>query len=295
VWGQGASAQDAKKPTREYSVCLDCHQEQASSLASTPHQIPTKPGMDARVTCTECHVGDSRHYEDDPETYPMGNPLKLDPAEAALVCSSCHQNSHQQNMREDNIHAVNDINCSGCHQMHGTKHRGLLKSAEFELCSSCHQGVKGEFSQPYRHPVNDGVVQCSECHMTLDLMSRELSLNGTNACYECHTEFRGPFPYEHQASVDYSVQEGGCLNCHDAHGSSQPRMLNQPYEAPHFQLCSQCHSVPGHNMNAFHGTTWAGVACNECHSDIHGSYVSRRFLSESLEGQGCFNAGCHQF
>jgi hypothetical protein len=33
-------------------------------------------------------------------------------------------------------------------------------------------------------------------------------------------------------------------------------MLNQPYEPPHYQLCSQCHSVPRHNR-PMHGTTWS--------------------------------------
>ena len=32
----------------------------------------------------------------------------------------------------------------------------------------------------------------------------------------------GPFPYEHQATLDYSTEEGGCMNCHSPHGSAQP-------------------------------------------------------------------------
>jgi len=293
----GSAAQDAKNPPREYKVCLDCHDGQQANLAVTPHRIPldTPNGTEPRVTCTDCHVGDSRHYEEDPEEFPMGNPRTADPDQAAALCSTCHQNSHQQNMREENVHAMNDINCFECHQIHGSEHQGLLKKAEVDLCLSCHTGQEGQFAQPFRHPVNDGIVKCSECHLTLDRTARELSLNGTNACFECHAEFRGPFPYEHQATVDYSVEEGGCLNCHNPHGSSNPRMLNQPYEAPHYQLCSQCHAVPKHNLNSFHGTQWAGMACNECHADIHGSYVSHRFFRESLQGQGCFNAGCHQF
>jgi DmsE family decaheme c-type cytochrome len=204
-------------------------------------------------------------------------------------------NSHQQNMLEKNIHVDNDVNCSGCHKVHESTRPGLLKAAEFDLCLDCHSEVEGQFAMPFRHPVNDEIVACSECHLTLDAMTRELSLNGVNsACMDCHNEFQGPFPFEHQATVDYSTEEGGCLNCHDPHGSSQPRMLTQPYEPPHFQLCTQCHSVPpGHNLNTQHGTMWAGVSCNECHTDIHGSYTSRNFLSESLRGQGCFNAGCH--
>lgn len=177
LWAAGLSAEEGTKPTREYSVCLDCHEDQSASLSITPHQIPTLANGSAepRVTCTDCHVGDSRHYEEDPEEYPMGNPAKVDPAQAAFVCSTCHQNSHQQNMREDNIHAVNDINCSGCHQIHGSKQQGLLKSAQVDLCTSCHAAVKGEFSQPFRHPVNDGIIKCSECHLSLDLTARELS------------------------------------------------------------------------------------------------------------------------
>jgi predicted CXXCH cytochrome family protein len=143
--------------------------------------------------------------------------------------------------------------------------------------------------------VADGVVKCSECHQTLDETSRELSLAGTNVCVKCHAEFEGPFVHEHPATLDYSTEEGGCLACHEAHGSNVPRMLKQPLEPPSFQLCTQCHSVPGHQSNPMHGTRWAGVPCNDCHVDIHGSYTSRLFLSESLEGQGCFNAGCHRF
>jgi predicted CXXCH cytochrome family protein len=118
---------------------------------------------------------------------------------------------------------------------------------------------------------------------------------GTNeACFSCHMEMRGPFPYEHPATLDFSAEEGGCLSCHDPHGSFVPRLLRQPVASPHNPLCSQCHLVPGHNMNARHGTAWAGVACTECHADTHGSYTSRLFFTPDLEAQGCFAAGCHQ-
>ncbi len=219
----------------------------------------------------------------------------LDAQAAAHLCSTCHQMAHQQNMLERNVHAQNDVNCSACHSVHDSKHQSLLRAAEPSLCLDCHTRVEAQFAQSFRHPVSDGIMTCSECHRTLDQTSQELSLNGTNAsCMACHSEFQGPFPYEHQATVDYSTEEGGCLTCHAAHGSNLPRMLTQPYEAPHFQLCSQCHAVPGHNRNQQHGTMWAGVACNECHSDVHGSYTNRLFLNEALQGQGCFNVGCHQ-
>jgi DmsE family decaheme c-type cytochrome len=297
VFQVAPAADDAPELPRVSAACLDCHDGYDATLALSPHRLSSDApdGSGARVACTDCHVGDARHYEEDPEQFPMTNPGSVGAQTAIQICSTCHRNSHQQTMQETNIHAVNDVNCSGCHKIHGAHAPGLLKAAQAELCISCHPGTAGEMAQPFRHPVADGVVVCSECHMTLDETRRELSLNGTNMCVQCHMEFEGPFPYEHPATLDYSTEEGGCLNCHAPHGSAQPRMLRQPYEPPHFQLCTQCHSVPPlHNQNSWHGDMWAGISCNECHTDIHGSYTSRNFLSESLEGQGCLNSGCHQ-
>lgn len=289
----------AEDQPRISETCLSCHEGYDAGLATTAHRLLPEAldGAEARVACTDCHVGDARHYEEDPEEFGMPSFTTMNALTQAHVCSTCHQNAHQQNMLERNVHTQNDVNCSACHGVHGSTRRALLKEKESTLCLGCHTAVEGQFARSFRHPVNDDIVTCSQCHLTLDAVSRELTANGPNmACVQCHSEFAGPFPYEHQATVDYSTEEGGCLTCHEAHGSHLPRMLKQPYEPPHFQLCTQCHAVPPlHNMNSFHDTMWAGVACNQCHTDIHGSYVSRNFLSESLQGQGCFNVGCHQF
>ncbi|MGD8414281.1 MAG: cytochrome c3 family protein, partial [Candidatus Latescibacterota bacterium] len=197
---------------------------------------------------------------------------------------------------ERNPHTENGVGCTACHGIHGNVRTGLLKKREVELCYDCHTDVRGQFAQPYRHPVWDQIVRCSDCHMALAENKGLLSYSRMDQdCFRCHAYFRGPFPFEHQATIGWSTQEGGCSTCHNAHGSSIPRMLKQPYESPDFSLCSQCHSVPGHNYNSRHGDEWAGVACNECHVDIHGSYVSQYFFSSSMQTQGCFNVGCHQF
>ena len=279
------------------STCVECHEGYDTSLEATMHQLPSADvdAPAARVACTDCHAGDARHYEEDPAAFRMANPESLTAAGAAQACARCHQNTHQQNMQERNVHFENNVTCSACHKIHGSTHASLLREPQTSLCFSCHSSQAVQFAKPYRHPLNDEVMACSECHQSLDETRRDLSLNGSNVCMSCHDEFAGPFPFEHQATVDYSTQEGACITCHDPHGSYQPRMLKQPYEPPHFQLCSQCHTVPKHNFNSNHGTMWAGVACNECHTDIHGSYLNRKFLSESLQTQGCINAGCHQF
>jgi len=287
----------AEKPPRESVVCLDCHDDMLETLHSTPHQILEENAeADATVACTDCHPGDANHYEDDPEDYPMVNPATADFTVAARICASCHDNTHQQNMEERNPHPDNNVGCVDCHTVHGVKRAGLLKEKEVKLCYSCHSNVRGEFAQPYRHPVWDEIVKCSDCHMSLAENKHLLSFARMDqACFQCHQYFQGPFPYEHQATIGWSAQEGGCMACHRPHGSNNPRMLNQPYQSPDFALCSQCHSVPGHNNNPRHGDEWQGVPCNDCHVDIHGSYENRFFLSPDLQSQGCFNTGCHRY
>ena len=301
----------AQEKVRESETCLDCHEGQQSKLLGTPHQILSKDFDKALVACTDCHVGDSRHYEDDPEQYPMTRPSDLSAWDEAQICSQCHENSHQQNMVERNVHMANNVNCSGCHRIHvvhnadstygegqysATHYAGLLKNNEVDLCLSCHSNVRGELHQTSHHPVTEGIVKCTDCHMITDVTKRPLSIAGTNAaCVQCHNEFQMPFPYEHQATVGYSTQEGGCLNCHNPHGSPLPRLLNQPNDAPPYLLCMQCHTVPKHNFNSFHGAQWAGKPCQDCHADIHGSYTSHLFFSPAMQGQYCFNVGCHQF
>lgn len=285
----------AEEQVRASTICLDCHQGLDSTLVGTAHWAGAgDDSAGARIACTDCHSGSSAHWESDPAENPMSNPAKVGATAEAKLCATCHQNSHQQNMIERNVHEANDVSCSGCHQVHGFKHASLLKETEPKLCLDCHSRVEGQFARPYRHPVAEGIVGCTECHSTLDKTSRPLSQNGTSVCLNCHGEFAGPFPYEHQATLDFSTQEGGCMTCHEPHGSALPKMVKQPYEPPHYPLCSQCHSVPRHNSNPMHGTAFAGVPCNDCHVDIHGSYDNRLFVNESLKAQGCFNSGCHQ-
>jgi DmsE family decaheme c-type cytochrome len=163
------------------------------------------------------------------------------------------------------------------------------------MCTSCHPSTRSDFFMPSHHPVTEGIVSCSDCHLAVAQSPKQRTGSGAGeVCVACHAQFAGPFPFEHQAAVEYSTEEGGCPNCHAPHGSTQPRLLKQPYEAPAFAVCSQCHVVPKHQFNSNHGSQWAGVPCSECHVDVHGSYESRHLLDPGLAAQGCFLMGCHQ-
>jgi DmsE family decaheme c-type cytochrome len=105
---------------------------------------------------------------------------------------------------------------------------------------------------------------CATCHephgSTRKMMKRE-SLNET--CYQCHTEMRGPFLWDHAPARE------DCSTCHKAHGSNNTNLLKQ--RAP--MLCQQCHiqgrhqTVAGAPNSAFN--TYR--SCTNCHSQVHGS------------------------
>lgn len=288
----GASS-DADMETVSSGDCLACHEGYDATLDGSIHAVGIE-NSGVKVSCADCHSGAKAHI-DNPDVSTITNPGTAGFEQASAICSSCHMTNHQQRMAEGNPHSKGDLNCSACHKIHGNTRAGLLSKPEPSLCYSCHSDVEVQFAQPYRHPVSNGIVTCSECHKAMDEHPGSVNYAGVaEVCVNCHGQFQGPFPYEHQATVDYSVEQGGCLNCHEAHGSDLPRMLKQTYNSPDFQVCSQCHLVPGHQNNSFHGNQWAGLDCYSCHVDIHGSYTNKLFLAPELETQGCFNIGCHQ-
>jgi DmsE family decaheme c-type cytochrome len=91
-------------------------------------------------------------------------------------------------------------------------------------------------------------------------------------CYQCHTEKRGPFLWEHAP-----VRED-CLNCHNPHGSNHDKLLQAklPY------LCQRCHLNTRHPGTFYDGANAGNSigtasnraiehACKNCHQAIHGS------------------------
>jgi len=286
---QARSEEPAAIPS---GVCLDCHEDAPNALKGTAHD----PLGVKVVACASCHVGPATAMHLDDEDHRPIIPAKLPADSMTMVCTACHQDPHALNLYERDPHGDADLSCAACHKIHNNNEFPmLLKGPENTVCLDCHASVRSDFALTTHHPVPDDVVSCRDCHIEIAQSPRQRTAGGPGeTCVNCHGSMQGPFPYEHDPVVAYSVNDGGCLNCHNAHGSEFPMMLKQSYESPHFSLCSQCHVVPKHLNNMKHGTLWAGVACNECHSDIHGSYTSPHLLDPSLELQGCLTAGCHQ-
>jgi DmsE family decaheme c-type cytochrome len=195
--------------------------------------------------------------------------------ETSARCLSCHGEGHEQSHFAESAHASSDVGCLDCHSPHHAREeQHLLAEKQPQLCYGCHTAAKADFAKPYHHRVNEGLVQCNDCHNphgTATIRQVRTLPSGDAVCYKCHVDKQGPFVYEH-----VPVKTEGCGSCHTPHGSTNPRLLKVSLVN---MLCLQCHtfptpgpSGPAHNQSAKY------QACTMCHTQIHGSNFSNVFF-----------------
>lgn len=274
------------------ATCLDCHEGLDALLASGPHRLSsqiTDPVYN--VTCSGCHAGGEKHI-DDPSSDNIVNPSRLEGYDARSTCSQCHRAHMNLDNYGFDAHSTAEINCSACHKVH-TGSPSQTSGEKSETCRNCHPDMFTRTIGRSTHPVAQGVVDCLSCHRFAARTDDNLAYDLGRICRDCHPEQGGPFLYEHDAANAYTVEGGGCLECHTPHGSDNDRLLKQPGQ----QLCLQCHYPAGHFNNSAHGATWARYDCQVCHTETHGSFVDRQFLDPALTarfGIDCYTAGCHK-
>jgi len=288
LWSEETKVHSETEPT---STCVGCHEGTDTLLAQTPHRLIFSPEgkriRNSPISCADCHPNGEKHLAE-PAIGNITNPAKITSLENHKICTQCHSNPHAQDEPEFNTHSKNKVTCSTCHIVHHSKEKHLLVSPPNDLCLSCHQEIGAKFSLVSHHPVPQKIILCIDCHKILEPVDKPLSSATVNIeCFSCHAEFQGPFPYEHEAVKDYTVEKEGCIFCHDPHGSPNPRLLKQPVRP----LCLNCHLLPKHQTA--HRGIWAKRNCLECHVDIHGSYTSKNLFAEDLFGGSCFKYGCH--
>jgi DmsE family decaheme c-type cytochrome len=192
----------AMTPAQQASICLQCHQG--------GDQMHWRTSAHADQSCSACHIvmekRSDRHL--------------LSAAAEATVCYSCHGNIRAQ-AQKIYRHPIREgkVNCSGCHNPHGSVTRGMLAGPSVnETCYKCHQEKRGPFLWEHA-PVRENCMNCHEPHGS---NNRDLLIaKGPAQCVTCH-QYGGhinQFRYN-RVSTPYAQ---GCANCHvTVHGSNHP-------------------------------------------------------------------------
>ena len=204
------------------SACEELPHANAADFFKNPHYKSIASGKESprNTGCEGCHgpAGDHLGF---PEVTNIRAFSQMPPREILDACLRCHSETLSRSNIRRSSHTQEDVVCTNCHSIHkSATPRNLLAKKQTELCSSCHTSVKAQFSMPFKHRVNEGVVQCTDCHNphgssapTWRMASRprntEQVLGNEEPCLKCHVEKRGPFAFEHAA-----VRVDGCEVCH---------------------------------------------------------------------------------
>ncbi len=253
-------------------ACKTCHEDIYNNFDSTAHFKTTKGDGHG---CESCHGPAAQHIAGGGDVSKIIRFDKLTRSEANARCLNCHAQKHEQRRFATSAHANNDVGCLDCHSPHhAAQPEALLIKQQSELCFGCHTAAKAEFAKPYHHRVEEGLVQCSDCHNVHGsnaLRQVRTSVNGDEACVKCHADKRGPFVYEH-----VPVRTEGCTSCHTPHGSTNARFLR--VSQVNLQ-CLQCHTYPVQGpIGPAHNEAAKYQACTMCHTSIHGSNASNVFF-----------------
>ncbi len=260
-------------------TCVTCHDEKGKNHDQGPHWKTSlvKNASPAYQGCEGCHGPGKAHAEAGGDTSKIISFKSISREQATKICLDCHNQKEEQANFARSQHAANGVSCIDCHSAHkpGVK-EAMLKTKAPELCYGCHQDVKPDFSKPFHHRVNEGLVSCNDCHTPHGgSRSRQLRASAGNdqVCFGCHTDKQGPFVYEHAP-----VKAEGCATCHTPHGSNNPRLLAKTNVN---QLCLECHTpaaenaapyAPDHGSSgSLHNQAAKYQACTSCHNAIHGS------------------------
>lgn len=256
----------APKPQRVYQSppaaqavgkerCLECHEEKKQKL------------LKVHADCESCHGPGSVHVEG-----PAIENIAY-PNEGA--CLACHQYRDPQRLTwKSSEHRQANLACIDCHTMHQQSFRKpdvrfRTLDPKSALCLRCHTSKVGQFRMTSHHPVQEGAMNCVDCHNPHE--DRKLQLTERNSlCFRCHQEKRGPWVYEHPPAAE------DCLICHNPHGSVSRRLLrkNEPY------LCLTCHSLAINRHADLGATGLPGTTfnrafftrCTDCHGAHHGTH-----------------------
>jgi DmsE family decaheme c-type cytochrome len=275
-------------------ACKVCHSDVWLNFYKNPHYKSIASGREAaeKTGCESCHGPGGNHVAARGGKATIRAFSTMTPDEALNTCLACHSKDLSRANIRRSPHTEADVVCSNCHSIHkSTTPKFLLAKQQKDLCYTCHASIRAQFEMPVKHRVNEGAIQCTDCHnphgasaapsgMGTSAALVTTALDNEEPCLKCHVDKRGPFVYEHA-----SVRVEGCAGCHVPHGSTNAKLLRRPVV---FTMCLECHNGAGtfgrQNTGVFTQSASHNMLdpkyqkCTLCHVRIHGSNADPTFL-----------------
>jgi len=275
-------------------ACKTCHADVWLNFFKNPHYKSLASGKELpeRTGCEGCHGPAGAHLAAHGGKATIRAFSEMNATQVLDTCLTCHARDFSRANIRRSEHTLAEVVCSNCHSIHRSPvPKFLLARKQSDLCYQCHPSVRAQFSMPFKHRVNEGFMQCTDCHNPhgdfattwrsgLKPRMVDQAQLDEEPCLKCHTDKRGPFVFEHP-----SVRVDGCETCHTPHGSMNAKLLRRPVV---FTLCLECHNGLGTFGRENNGEFPLSRAhnlldprlrqCTTCHVRIHGSNTDLTFL-----------------
>jgi DmsE family decaheme c-type cytochrome len=234
----------AQVPAYRSRDCATCHAGADQHVATDAEQLPENPATlppdRANAVCLSCHENNpaQAHWEGSPHEasgtrcascHDVHGQLAGTPGRSTNLartgaitqrCLGCHEGMRWA-LNARSTHPLRDgqMECTSCHNPHGTTAERLLKeSAVNEVCYTCHQKARGPFLWEHA-PVRENCLTCHRAHGSN--YPSLLQARTTQLCQSCHQQGR----HQTLAGLPQTVwvSNRACLNCHSQiHGSNHP-------------------------------------------------------------------------
>jgi predicted CXXCH cytochrome family protein len=197
---------------------------------------------------------------------------------------------HEQFGKGKYVHAaMEDGDCSSCHEQQDDEHAFEYPEEDDELCLACHDAFDQKKNQ--HAALEEG---CTSCHNPHESDSRHLleAESVDELCSLCHDAFD-------QKMNRHDALDDGCTSCHAPHESDSQYLL----EAESLdELCFTCHDDSIISRDWAHAPAEGGecTSCHSPHESNSGSLLAKASpdvcfechsdLEESLEGNSSIHA-----
>ena len=253
----------------------------ADAQPAPPQDDRVKEALAKDAVCTKCH--DENDNKPILAYYQSRHGVKADARTPG--CQTCHGGSvaHVKNPQGVSPRPAPDT-------VFGTGAKGVSSpDDQTAICLTCHKSGNRTYWTGSTHQYRDLV--CSNCHTIHTSQDRVLTkITQPEVCYACHKTQRAQ---THMISTHpILVGKTACSDCHNAHGSTAPKLMVKdtinetcytchaekrgPFLWEHSSVvddCTNCHTPHGSTKPALLKARVPWL-CQECHSGDHGAAVN---------------------
>ena len=239
--------------------CLNCHADYHLRTLSQ--------------NCSVCH--DAERFKPASKFSHDNAKFRLAGKHKAVDCAKCHMVKITDGKKFQQFTGLQYSNCTSCHKDPHNNQFG-------QNCRKCHseesfqnvQNMSGFDHDKTGYKLEDKhlIVNCKSCHKNklTDPLKHDF-------CKDCHADY-------HNGQFIKGGQSPDCSACHSLKGFTTFSYTVEQHNSGNFPLKGSHEAIPCYECHRKQ-EKWSfrqiGMKCNDCHADIHKSFIDKKYYPDS--------------